>query len=122
MNRRNFLRSAAGITGFALTKPILARAAGTTALTHKERVDRALRGEDLDRPPFTFYLHYKRPTAQLEAQDHLQLHRDYKTDIVKVMNDFDYPKSTTDTQAMTNTQPYEKCLTFRMFFRMFFRM
>jgi uroporphyrinogen decarboxylase len=95
MNRRSFLRSAAGITGFALTKPILAGAAGTTALTHKERVDRALRGEDIDRPPFTFYLHYKRPTAQLEAQDHLQLHRDYKTDIVKVMNDFDYPKSTT---------------------------
>ena len=96
MNRRSFLRSAAGITGLALTKPILAGAAGTTALTHKERVDGALRGEDVDRPPFTFYLHYKRPTAQLEAQDHLQLHRDYKTDIVKVMNDFDYPKSTTD--------------------------
>jgi len=96
MNRRSFLRSAAGITGLALTKPILAGAAGTNALTHKERVDGALRGEDVDRPPFTFYLHYKRPTAQLEAQDHLQLHRDYKTDIVKVMNDFDYPKSTTD--------------------------
>ena len=95
MNRRNFLRSAAGITAFALTKPILARAAETTDLTHKERVDRALRGEEVDRPPFTFYLHYKRPTAQLEAQDHLQLHREYKTDIVKVMNDFDYPKSTT---------------------------
>jgi uroporphyrinogen decarboxylase len=54
-----------------------------------------LRGQDLDRPPFTFYHHYKRPTAQLEAQDHLEFHRAYKTNIVKVMNDFDYPRSTT---------------------------
>ncbi|MDX6458611.1 MAG: hypothetical protein QOE55_2308, partial [Acidobacteriaceae bacterium] len=48
--------------------------AGST-LSHKERVDRALQGQDLDRPPFTFYHHYKRPTAQLEAQDHLEFHR-----------------------------------------------
>ncbi|MGC1294873.1 MAG: uroporphyrinogen decarboxylase family protein [Alloacidobacterium sp.] len=95
MNRRNFLRSAAGVAGLALTKPVLARTPGNAALTHKQRVDRALSGEDVDRPPFTFYLHYKKPTAQLEAQDHLQFHREYKTDIVKVMNDFDYPKSTT---------------------------
>jgi uroporphyrinogen decarboxylase len=31
----------------------------------------------------------------LEAQDHLAFHRVYNTDIVKVMNDFDYPRSTT---------------------------
>ncbi len=67
----------------------------TTPLTHKERVDRALRGEPLDRPPFTLWHHYKRPTAELEAQDHLDFHRRYDTDIVKVMNDFDYPKSKT---------------------------
>lgn len=67
----------------------------TATLARKERVDLALRGEEIDRPPFTFYLHFKRPTAQLEAQDHLEFHRRYNTDIVKVMNDFDYPKSTT---------------------------
>jgi uroporphyrinogen decarboxylase len=65
-----------------------------TRLTHKERVDRALRGEDVDRPPFSLWHHYKRPTAQLEAQDHLAFHRKYDTDFVKVMNDFDYPRST----------------------------
>lgn len=93
MNRRSFLRSSAAITtGLALSRPAFP---DTTALTHKARVDRALNGQDVDRPPFTFYLHYKRPTAQLEAQDHLAFHRDYKTDIVKVMNDFDYPKSKT---------------------------
>jgi hypothetical protein len=64
-------------------------------LTHKERVDRALRGQDFDRPLFTFNHHYKRPNAQLEAQDHLEFHWTCNTDIVKVMNDFDYPQSTT---------------------------
>ena len=69
--------------------------ASSSRLTHKERIDRALRGEDVDRPPFSFWHHYKRPTAQLEAQDHLEFHRRYDTDFVKVMNDFDYPRSTT---------------------------
>jgi uroporphyrinogen decarboxylase len=92
MDRRSFLRSAAAAASLALTRPVFGKTAAT--LTHKERVDRALAGQDLDRPPFTFYHHYKRPTPQLEAQDHLQFHRTYNTDIVKVMNDFDYPKST----------------------------
>jgi uroporphyrinogen decarboxylase len=95
MNRRNFLSAAAATAGFALATPVLGKKTGSSSLSHKERVDRALRGQDLDRPPFTFYHHYKRPTAQLEAQDHLQFHRTYNTDIVKVMNDFDYPHSTT---------------------------
>jgi uroporphyrinogen decarboxylase len=95
MNRRSFMHTLAATSGVVLSKPLLGAKAGTASLTHKERVDRALRGEDLDRPPFTFYHHYKRPSAQLEAQDHLDFHRTYNTDIVKVMNDFDYPQSTT---------------------------
>jgi uroporphyrinogen decarboxylase len=95
VNRRNFLRSATAAASIALAKPLLGKTTGAAPLTHKERVDRALKGQDLDRPPFTFYHHYKRPTPQLEAQDHLDFHRTYNTDIVKVMNDFDYPPSTT---------------------------
>jgi uroporphyrinogen decarboxylase len=98
MNRRNFLSAAAAVAAtatFALAEPIFGKKSGLSTLSHKERVDRALRGEDLDRLPFTFYHHYKRPTAQLEAQDHLEFHRAYNTDIVKVMNDFDYPQSAT---------------------------
>jgi uroporphyrinogen decarboxylase len=92
MNRRTFLCStAAAAASLTLARPSF----GAAKLTHKERVDRALRGQDLDRPPYTFYHHYKRPTPQLEAQDHLDFHKTYNTDIVKVMNDFDYPKSTT---------------------------
>jgi uroporphyrinogen-III decarboxylase len=93
LNRRSFLSIVSAAAGVALARPSFAL--GTAKLTHNERVDRALRGQDLDRPPYTFYHHYKRPTAQLEAQDHLEFHRTYKTDIVKVMNDFDYPKSAT---------------------------
>jgi uroporphyrinogen decarboxylase len=96
MNRRKVLSITAAAAALALTKPVFGRMAASSTLSHKERVDRALRGEDLDRPPFTFYHHYKRPTAQLEARDHLEFHRAYNTDIVKVMNDFDYPQSTTD--------------------------
>jgi uroporphyrinogen decarboxylase len=95
MNRRTFLSGATAAAGVAVTRPVFGTKAGSSTLSHKERVDRALRGQDLDRPPFTFYHHYKRPTAQLEAQDHLEFHRTYNTDIVKVMNDFDYPQSTT---------------------------
>jgi len=87
--------AAASAAGLALAKPAFAGKTSSSSLSHKERVDRALRGQDLDRPPFTFYHHYKRPTAQLEAQDHLEFHSTYNTDIVKVMNDFDYPQSTT---------------------------
>jgi uroporphyrinogen decarboxylase len=88
LNRRQFLSAIAAATA--------TRALGSsTSLTHKERVDRALRGENVDRPPFSLWHHYKRPTAQLEAQDHLAFHRRYNTDFVKVMNDFDYPRSTT---------------------------
>jgi uroporphyrinogen decarboxylase len=92
LNRRQFLSSAAAATALIAAPHVFAKSA---KLTHKERVDRALEGKDLDRPPFTFYHHYKRPTAELEAQDHLDFHRTYDTDIVKVMNDFDYPRSTT---------------------------
>jgi uroporphyrinogen decarboxylase len=94
MNRRTFLHSAAAAAGLALARPLLGKTTPAT-LSHKERVDRALSGQDVDRPPFTFYHHYKRPTPQLEAQDHLDFHRTYDTDIVKVMNDFDYPASST---------------------------
>ena len=95
MDRRSFLSGAMATAAVALAPHAFGEKSGKQALTHKERVDRALRGQDVDRPPFTFYHHYKAPTAQLEAQDHLDFHRIYQTDIVKVMNDFDYPQSKT---------------------------
>jgi uroporphyrinogen decarboxylase len=92
LNRRQFISAMAAAT--AMTAVPSSRAS-SARLTHKERVDRALRGEEVDRPPFSMWHHYKRPTAELEAQDHLAFHRMYDTDFVKIMNDFDYPRSTT---------------------------
>lgn len=112
MNRRTFLRGAIAATGSAVAAPLFGRVAQAKGLTHKARVDRALRGDEVDRPPFVFYHHFSRPNAQLEAADHLAFHRAYQTDIVKVMNDFDYPKSTTGTWYELNTfdSPYPEQL------------
>src|ERR1700719_4514521 len=84
MNRRQFISAMGAVT--AMTA-VPASFASPARLSHKERVDRALRGQDVDRPPFSLWHHYKRPTAELEAQDHLELHRRY---------DSDYPRSKTD--------------------------
>jgi uroporphyrinogen decarboxylase len=86
MNRREFLLSAAAAaTACGRDHP---------KLTSKERVDRALRGEELDRPPFTFYYHFGLQDfpGERHAQATLDFHRKFKTDLVKVMSDFPYPK------------------------------
>jgi uroporphyrinogen decarboxylase len=65
---------------------------GAAALSSKERVDRALAGKDVDRPPFSLWHHFGLKTAREHAARTLEFHRAYRTDIVKVMSDFDYPK------------------------------
>jgi len=72
----------AAATGFAGTK-----------LDHKQRVDRALTGKDVDRPPFSLWHHFGLKTPEEHAQRTLEFHRAYRTDIVKVMSDFAYPKA-----------------------------
>ncbi len=82
MLRRDFLLSAAAAA-------VPARA---TVLTRKERVDRAVRGADVDRPPFTLWHHFGLKTAREHADRTLAFHAKYRTDLVKVMSDFPYPK------------------------------
>ena len=66
---------------------------GTAAkLSPCERVDRALRGDPVDRPPFTLWHHFRLPNPEAHAQATLEFHRDYRTDLVKVMSDFPYPR------------------------------
>src|SRR5215467_7784557 len=84
MLRREFLMCAA-----AATTP---RAFGRSALSSKERVDRALAGQDVDRPPFTFWHHFGLKAAAAHAARTLEFHGLYRTDLVKVMSDFPYPK------------------------------
>jgi uroporphyrinogen decarboxylase len=81
--RRTFLLASAG-----------AVAAPAEALTPRQRVDRILAGNDPDRPAFTFWYHFldeKEPGAR-HAQLTLDFHRKFRTDLVKVMSDYPYPK------------------------------
>lgn len=80
MQRRTFLYLAGG------------SAFGKANLSHKERIDRALKGTDVDRPPFSFWHHFGLKTAQEHAGKTLEFHRAYRTDLIKVMSDFPYPR------------------------------
>ena len=83
INRRAFLLSSAA-----------ALAVRGATLTSKERIDRVLAGKEADRPPFTFWYHFqdeKAPASQ-HAKSTLDFHRRIRTDLVKVMSDYPYPK------------------------------
>ena len=70
-------------------------------LTSRERIDRALRGEDADRPPFTLWNHFglEKFPGERHAQATLAFHRRHRTDLVKVMSDFPYPKPPLKVEA-----------------------
>lgn len=86
-SRRCFLLAAAGF---------LAPGAKSTArLGSKERVDRAVNGKPpMDRPPFSFWHHFglEKEGPESHARATLAFHRQFHTDLVKVMSDFPYPK------------------------------
>jgi uroporphyrinogen decarboxylase len=85
-SRRQFLTGAA-----ALAAPAFLRGA---EISSRERVDRVLRGDDTDRPPFSFWHHFldKDKPGEAHARVTLDFHRRFRTDLVKVMSDYDYPK------------------------------
>lgn len=64
------------------------------ALTPRERVDRALKGADVDRQPFTFWYHFglEKLPGEKQAEATLAFHWKFRTDLVKVMSDYPYPK------------------------------
>jgi uroporphyrinogen-III decarboxylase len=84
ISRRNFFLQAAAASSLL--------AASSKKLTHKERVQRALKGAEVDRPPYSFWHHFGLKTPEAHAKATLDFHRAYRTDIVKVMSDFPYPK------------------------------
>jgi uroporphyrinogen decarboxylase len=84
-SRRSFL--------FAAALAPLAKSA--PKVTSKERVDRALQGDKpLDRPPFSYWHHFglQNQPPENHARATLAFHREFHTDLVKVMSDFPYPK------------------------------
>jgi uroporphyrinogen decarboxylase len=84
LTRRHFLLASAAA-------PAILRG---SSLTSKERVDRALKGEDVDRIPFTFWHHFLDDSKPAEdhARSTLAFHERFHTDLVKVMSDYPYPK------------------------------
>lgn len=81
---------------FFLTTGALAAAA--PRLTSKERVDRALKGASVDRPPFSLWHHFglEKQPGESHARATLEFHRKFRTDLVKVMSDYPYPKPAGD--------------------------
>jgi uroporphyrinogen decarboxylase len=86
ITRRDFLAATAALPAFA--------SKSGTALSRKERVDRALKGATVDRPPFTHWHHFglEKERPEKFAAATLDYHRRFRTDLVKVMSDFPYPK------------------------------
>ena len=85
---------------------VLASAAAVTlrgaSMTSRERVDRALAGNEVDRVPFSFWYHFL--DAAKPGEDHarstLAFHDKFHTDLVKVMSDYPYPKPKAEWYAL----------------------
>lgn len=93
LNRRDFLLAAMAGAAAGCSNPSTADRQ-TAQLTGRERVDRVLAGQDVDRPPFTVYYHFglQDLPGDHHAKATLEFHRKFGTDLVKVMSDFPYPK------------------------------
>jgi uroporphyrinogen decarboxylase len=85
LSRRTFLLSSAAAA-------VTLRGA---TMTSTDRVDRALKGLDVDRSPFSYWYHFldaSKP-GQEHARSTLAFHDKFHTDLVKVMSDYPYPKA-----------------------------
>ena len=58
-----------------------------------ERVSSALRGDEVDRPPFSFWYHFglQHMSGRKHAEAELEFYRAYDLDFLKVMSDYPYP-------------------------------
>jgi uroporphyrinogen decarboxylase len=58
-----------------------------------ERVTSALRGDEVDRPPFSFWYHFglQHMPGRIHAEAEIDFYRAYDLDFLKVMSDYPYP-------------------------------
>lgn len=80
---------------FLLSSSLAIAVGARENLTPKQHVDRALAGKDVDRPPLSLWHHFglEKDGPKRHAEQTLVFHRDYGTDLIKVMSDFPFPKS-----------------------------
>jgi len=83
-----------------------------------ERVRATLAGRPVDRPPFTVWYHFGNQHAPAEraAQVHLEFLEAYDFDLLKVMNDYDYPlpdgvETIAGPAELGRLQPFEPAAT-----------
>lgn len=62
-------------------------------MTKIERLRATLAGKPVDRPPFSIWYHFgtQHAPAERTAQAHLEFFEAYDLDLLKAMNDYDYP-------------------------------
>ncbi len=79
---------------FVTSAAAAAASAAPSQLDYKQRVDRALKGQQVDRSPYSFWYHFldQDGPGSRHAENTLNFHRKFHTDIVKVMSDYPYPK------------------------------
>jgi len=101
MTRREFVLTTAALPALS--------GATTATISHKERIDRALKGSDVDRSPFSFWHHFglEKEGGEKHAAAIVDFHRRFRTDLVKVMSDFPYPKPAGDWSSLRlNDNPF----------------
>lgn len=91
-SRRTFLRLSIAASLPLLTKHSL-YGKSRTQMSKVERVKAILRGERVDRLPFTFWNHFglEKLPGEKHAEATLAFYRRFDIDLLKVMSDFPYP-------------------------------
>lgn len=92
LSRRSFLHLAGTL---AAASPAGHRllASGKSQMNKVERVKAALRGERVDRVPFTCWHHFglEQQPGEKHAEATIEFYRKFDVDLLKVMSDFPYP-------------------------------
>lgn len=91
-SRRTFLRSS-GIFSSALIASRRTTRAAKLRISKAQRVKEVLHGEKADRPPFTYWHHFRleKFPGEKHAETTLAFYRKFDVDLLKVMSDFPYP-------------------------------
>jgi uroporphyrinogen decarboxylase len=91
-SRRSFLQFA-GTLAAASSVDYTLLASRKSQMTKVERVKAALRGERVDRVPFTCWHHFglEKQSGEKHAEATIEFYRKFDVDLLKVMSDFPYP-------------------------------
>jgi uroporphyrinogen decarboxylase len=83
-----------------------------SGLDSKKRIERALEGRDVDRPPFSAWHHFHLENQPLAAfaKATIDFHQQAGTDLVKVMSDYPYPGTGDLTRLTAQDAPFPQQL------------